>query len=219
MVQEVQRNCKECKEMRMTQRFAYPANDPRPEQLISDITPFEVIGIDHFGPLRTKNGGKGYGLLAVCVATRVLRLEWVDSLDAPETIKALVRLKARHPNLQKVISDNYPSFETLQNVNQDRWEMIAPRAPFQGGLWERAIKTVKRMLSPYLHGIHRVSTWRTLFAVAESVTNAKPLLNLIMDPDQVMITPADLAEAYQLTQLDWGKRGRWEKRWQHLMGV
>lgn len=125
--------------MRLQQRYEYPANAPRPEQLDSDITSFEVIGIDHFGPMRVKNGGKGYILIGACVATRVVRLEWVDSLYAPETERALVRLKARHPNLRRVVSDNFPSFEHIKENNKNRWELIAPRAPYQGGLWERAM--------------------------------------------------------------------------------
>ena len=140
-------------------------------------------------------------------------------MGAPETVRALVRLKARHPNLKKVISDNYPTFEYLKKTNDQRWELIPPRAPYQGGLWERAIKTVKRMLAPYLHGVHSVAIWRTLFAVAESVTNMKPLVQLIMDPEQTVITPQDIMEAYELAKIDWGRKRVWEARWKHLAKI
>ena len=73
------------------------------------------------------------------------------------------------------------------------WHFISPRAPWQGGMYERMIGMVKDALHKALHGrkIH-VEKLVTLLCEVEAVVNNQPLTYLDDDVSNEVLTPAHL---------------------------
>lgn len=49
--------------------------------------------------------------------------------------------------------------------------------------------------------------------------NNKPLVQLINDPHQWVITPEKLVRTYDLAKTEWGLFKVWRKRWIHMAGI
>ncbi len=142
------------------------------DRLLPDKPPFTNVGVDYFGPFDVKRGRstvKRYGVLFTCLTIRAVHIEVADSLDPDSCINALRRFISRRGQVSVMLSDNGTNFvgaerelrEALSNLNHSiienamlqkgiKWVFNSPAASHQGEVWERQIRTVRRILSALL---------------------------------------------------------------------
>jgi len=178
--------------------------------------PFISIGVDYFGPFLVRRGRgreKKYGCLFTCLTTRAVHIEVADSLDTDSFLNCLQRFIARRGEPRLIRSDNGTNFvgaekELKQEIErwnhgriQDelnerriRWLFNPPGASHMGGVWERQIRTVRRVLAGLTRG--RSLTYEmlhTLLTIAEGLVNNRPLTAISDDPrDLEPLTPNHL---------------------------
>ncbi|XP_018375289.1 PREDICTED: uncharacterized protein LOC108769043 [Trachymyrmex cornetzi] len=144
-------------------------------RVTTDIRPFSVCGIDFAGPFSLRESkrrgnlpiSKAYVAVFVCFKTKAVHLELVSSLSTEDFMSAFRRFCARRGTCSHVYSDNgtnlvgaanelkeiYEFLKTQESCIATRlatqnikWHFIPPRSPHFGGLWETAVKSVKRHL-------------------------------------------------------------------------
>ncbi|EYB91440.1 hypothetical protein Y032_0206g1994 [Ancylostoma ceylanicum] len=200
--QQVRKLVSKCVQCRRLNALPYPYPDMTdlPQQRVIRSHPFQHIGLDFFDlPSTHLEAGKthGYGCIFTCMVTRLIHLEMVDSMSTEDFINALRRFVARRGVPDSITCDNAPSFllgasilagspqgETLSSSihnatsNQEiQWNHITPYAPWQGGFYERLIKSVKHALYKSLRGTNHRSGdhLRTILTEIEACLNSRPL--------------------------------------------
>ncbi|XP_068204676.1 uncharacterized protein [Palaemon carinicauda] len=167
-VRQVLQRCVICRKMRnpvLNQKMA-----DLPLERVIPVAPFTHTGVDFFGPQEVKEGRqirKRYGVLFTCLSTRAIHIETANSLDTSSFINALRSFVARRGNVKKICCDNGTNFhgaekelrKSLQEMNDDQvraflskesisWTFNPPTASHMGGVWERQIRTVRKVLTP-----------------------------------------------------------------------
>ncbi|KAJ8704282.1 hypothetical protein PYW08_013006 [Mythimna loreyi] len=146
-----------------------------PEFRVNPERAFYHCGVDYTGFVEVKaNKGrgikttKGYIALFVCMVTKAVHLELVSDLTSSAFLAAVHRMPARRGAPRHMYSDNGTNFvgahrklqeeyHHLQNVFSDKlfteitklnieWHFNAPSWPQAGGLWERAVRSLKHHL-------------------------------------------------------------------------
>ncbi|XP_078483450.1 uncharacterized protein LOC144743487 [Ciona intestinalis] len=163
--------------------------------------PFSFSGMDYFGPFLVKEKRslvKRYGVLFTCLSSRAIHIETANSLDTSSCINALRRFVARRGPVIQIRSDCGTNIvgtrNELQSCQPDQNEIQrfllqhecdlvsfkfnVPHASHMGGVWERQIQTVKRVLAGLL--LQNSSqlddeTFRTFITEVENVVNSRPL--------------------------------------------
>ncbi|GAA53477.1 hypothetical protein CLF_110326, partial [Clonorchis sinensis] len=155
--------------------------------------PFKIVGCDYFGPLTVKNGRKTekrYGCLFTCLQMRAVHLEMAYSLSSDAFIKALMRFIARRGSPEKIISDNGSNFvgaetelkRAIEQISHPlisnellqynvEWQFTPPLSSHRGGVWERLIRSVRRILRS---------------TVNEQDTNDEELVTFLTEAERVM---------------------------------
>lgn len=181
-----------------------------------DLPPFTNTGVDYFGPVEVRKGRgvcKRYGAIFTCLASRAIHLEVAASLETDACINALRRFISRRGQITHLVSDNGTNFigadkelkETLSALNHQQIERVLsplgirrsfnpPAGSHHGGVWERMIRLIRRVLSSVLRqqtldddGLH------TVVCEAEAILNDRPLTKLSDDPsDLEPLTPNHL---------------------------
>ena len=125
--------------------------------------PFTFVGVDYFGPFLVSRGRsmvKRYGCLFTCLTIRAIHIEVAHSLDSSSFIDALERFISRRGRPRVIRSDNGANKElkeAIQDWNQDNiaehlkqkeitWIFNPPYASHMGGVWERQIRSVRRIM-------------------------------------------------------------------------
>lgn len=95
-----------------------------------------------------------------------------------------------------------------------------PRSPHHGGLWEAAVKAVKRHLMRITKGTHlRYEEFHTLLVQIEAILNSRPLTPISSDPeDLISLTPGHFLIGSPLTaypepdiiQIPMNRLSRWQ---------
>ena len=199
--------------------FKQPANPKMaslPAERVDICVPFEVTGMDVFGPLRVKQGGrathKRWVLLFTCLGCRAVHVEVLQDMSTPTTINALVRFHARRPGLRVLYSDNGTNFrgadaelkkaveawnnssmvETM-HLSGIEWRFGPPNCPWFGGIWERLIKSVKKHLAAVLsEEVLQLDVFTTVLVEVEGILNRRPLTYASSDVrDPTVLTPND----------------------------
>lgn len=184
--------------------------------------PFEVTGVDLFGPLFVttkaktraqvvRTSSKRYGVLFTCLKCRAVHLEVALDLSTDSFINCFLRFLARRGAPRIIYSDNGTNFrgasseviEGLKQLDQNRiteamasktveWRFNSPLASHQGGVWERLVRSVKRVLNAQLcvRAINDDSL-NTYLCEVEKIVNDRPLTRMSDDPrDLDCLTPS-----------------------------
>jgi len=189
-------------------------SDLPPERCSTD-PPFTYTGVDFFGPLIVKQGRKEvkrYGSLFTCLASRAIHIEIAASLDTDSFINALRRFISRRGPISQLRCDNGTNFvgaerelrEALSHMNEGKvkdmlmeqsitWIFNPPAASHMGGVWERQIRTVRKVLASLSREFgYKLDdeSLQTLMCEVESIINSRPLTTVSSDPnDTDPLTP------------------------------
>ncbi|KAF4514212.1 UNVERIFIED_CONTAM: hypothetical protein B566_EDAN019445, partial [Ephemera danica] len=178
--------------------------------------PFTNVGLDYFGPMFVKRGRgseKRYGCLFTCLQSRAVHIEVAHSLTTDSFMLALSRFIARRGKPTIVCSDNGSNFvaadrelkECVQNLNAEStidklvdkgidWRFNPPSASHRGGVWERLIRSTRRILNVICREQRMDDEMLlTLMIESERILNNRPLIPASSgDTTKVALTPNDL---------------------------
>lgn len=158
---------------------------PLPPDRVTEMNfvPFLSTGLDYMGPFKVKEAGsimKCYVLLFTCARIRAIHLECLKSLDLATFICTFEVFAARRGKPQLIRSDNFKTFKAaapiLSSRYQIEWKFNTPGAPWQGGFFERLVKSVKTPLRSYL--LKKVITFdnfRHRITLIEHAINSRPI--------------------------------------------
>lgn len=177
-----------------------------PAARVTPSRPFSVIGIDYAGPIQlsSKIGRgakliKGFIVIFVCFATKALHIEVASSLSTQAFINALERFVGRRGVPMEIYTDNGSNFlgakrmlhEYYSILTSDeseikikefarnkgiKWHLIPPLSPHFGGIWERAVKSVKTHLIKSIGKVNRTfEEIQTVLNQIEGILNSRPL--------------------------------------------
>lgn len=196
--------------------------------------PFYHTGVDYTGHVyinfskgRGTKTTKGYIAVFVCLATKAVHLEIVSDMSSSAFLAALRRMVARRGMPHHIYSDQGTNFvganrllqenyEDMQQIFNDsflaevtemniQWHFNAPSWPSAGGLWERAVRSLKFHLKRVV-GEQRLTfeEYSTFLCQVEACLNTRPLCALSEDPEDLSIlTPAHfLTSCSELTIIE-----------------
>ncbi len=204
VVKRVLYECRYCK-----LKFSKPlsqkmANLPK-ERVMSNEPPFSCTDVDYFGPIMVKSGRnelKRYGCLFTCFASRAIHIEIAHSLDTDSFLNAFQRFVARRGQPTMLWSDNGTNFvgakkeldNAIKQLNDSKvnefmlcrsisWKFNPPTASHMGGVWERMIRSVRKVLMAVANQQTLTDeTLTTFMCLAENVVNSRPLSAVSDDP-------------------------------------
>lgn len=248
LLRRIKGQCIVCRKLYAAPCAQKMANLP-PERLVQGGHPFSVVGTDCFGPYMVKLGRsevKRYGCLFTCFATRAIHIEVLDSMDTDSMINALRRFIARRGTPSKVYSDSGSNYIGCKNelsrslnqleksklhnfcLKQDiEWVFNPPCAPHWGGVFERMVQTIKRILLATMTNTRLSDEMlNTLMCEVENLINSRPITKVSNDacdpsalsPSHLLIlrgSPSPLPGAFCVADM---YRRRW-KHVQHLVDV
>ena len=221
---------------------------PLPAVRVHYSPPFSKVGVDYTAdfPIKmsryAKVPQKCYIVLFTCLITRAVHLELVLSNETENFLQALKRMMATRGTpvhmysdnaqyfkkadkfLRETISENNKTLETAAKKFEFKWSYSTELHSSGGGVWERAIKSIKQPLRKLLNSGEVVSyvDFLTLVKTVEAQVNDRPLVSSSENTFDV-ITPSMLClgrrialwqDHFAETQLksDSNERTRWEQR-------
>ncbi|XP_054085566.1 uncharacterized protein LOC128921580 [Zeugodacus cucurbitae] len=198
--------CLVCKISRCTPSQPMMGQLPK-DRLTPFMRPFSYTGIDYFGPVNVTIGRrkeKRWVALFTCLTIRAIHLEVAADLSTDACI-LVIRNFINHRGLPvRIRSDNGKNFVGVNNegkrfhevfdchsiqddlaVRGVEWIFNCPNNPAEGGIWERMVRCVKRVLNMTLKEVApREHTLQNLLIEAENIINSRPLTHLPLSPDQ-----------------------------------
>lgn len=218
---KVTRSCLNCFRLNPSELPIKMGDLPK-DRVTRYLRPFAISGIDYAGPMLIRESrrrgrvhtSKTYIALFICFNTKTIHLELVTDLTTEAFMAALRRFTGRRGICSRLYSDNSTNFvgaaKELNEVygflkeNEEEihtqlarqkieWCFIPTRAPHFGGLWESAVKSVKRQF--YAVAKKLVLTYEecyTLLVEIKAVVNSRPMiLTPCSNPyDLSVLTPA-----------------------------
>ncbi|XP_036319927.1 uncharacterized protein LOC118734312 [Rhagoletis pomonella] len=185
-----------------------PIMGPLPEDRLTPyIRPFSYTGLDYFGPLKVTIGRrteKRWVALFTCLTIRAIHLEVAYDLSTDSCILAIRNFINRRGVPVRLRSDNGKNFVgadqeakrfdevfDCERVSDElstkgvEWIFNCPHNPSEGGIWERMVRCVKRVLSHTLKEVApREHTLQSVIIEAENIVNSRPLTHLPISVDQ-----------------------------------
>ena len=220
-VKRVLSSCAPCKRT-VGKTYVYPGPPPLPEERVKFSVPFQTVGVDYSGAITLSGderevGRKYYICLFTCAATRAIHLELAKDLSAETFLLLFRKFVARRSLPRLMISDNgtyfkstakflleialEPSVQDFLGDHSMEWRFVSPRAPWQGGFYERLIGIVKGTLRKMLFKCRISSTQlETTLAEIEAVVNNRPLTYLGTNcGESTALTPSLLIQGRNIT--------------------
>lgn len=192
------RKCQQCKPFTAIP-FTMPIFAPLPKSRVIIGKPFEVVGLDTMGPLKTTDATI-HVLLITCLKTRAVHLELVESTKTQDILDSLQKFIAKRGMPAEWLSDNATSFVLASKVliqrypeMKIRWTFITPRAPWKGGAWERLNHSIKQGLQRTFGRTKKpTKQYEVLIAAIEGTLNNRPITAVTDDPnDYTTLRPVD----------------------------
>ncbi|XP_051786109.1 uncharacterized protein LOC127528851 isoform X1 [Erpetoichthys calabaricus] len=181
------------------------------DRLAPNQPPFTNVGVDYFGPFLVKRGRslvKRYGVIFTCLTTRAAHIEIAHSLDTDSCIQAILQFTDRRGQVKIMRSDNGTNFvgaerelrETIKKISyammqeQIKWIFNPLSASHQGGVWERQIRSIRKILNSTLNQqTLDDENLPTMMCKVESILNNRPLTKTSDDPNDLEpLTPNHL---------------------------
>ncbi|XP_042239175.1 uncharacterized protein LOC121877477 [Homarus americanus] len=215
------------------------------EAMLPGERPFTYTGTDCFGPFTVRQGRKStkrYVCIFTCLATRAVHLEVLESLDTDALLNTTVRFIARKGTTPKCIrSDNgtnivgackelraavrsWRNDERIHRHFQKKdteWVFNPPAASHMGGVWERQIRTVRKVLRAIV-GTQVLDEYllQTLFCEVEAIINNRPITPASSNVrDLEALTPAHILHGGPHSDLSRGGcllKDSYQRRWRHV---
>lgn len=157
---------------------------------------------------------KRYGLIFTCMTIRAVHLEILPSLTTDAFINALRRFICRRGKPKRLVSDNGTNFVgayrelgvALREWNNKQrlrrfllqemieWSFNPPAASHMGGVWERLIRSVRRVFNAVIRNSSLDDfELQTVMCEIESVVNNRPITPVSSDKDDdEPLTPSHL---------------------------
>lgn len=189
-------HCVICRKLRATPVSQKMADLPLDRAQASP--PFTFCGMDYCGPFMVKEGRKElkrWCCLFTCLSSRAVHLEVVHSLTSSSFINALRRFVSIRGPISMLRCDQATTFvgaerelkDLLSNDCHIEFRMNPPTASHMGGVWERLIGSVRRILDSILllHGSQLDDeSLQTYLCEVASIINGRPLtLENLTDPN------------------------------------
>ena len=217
------------------------------------VYPFAAVGIDYFGPLFVKLGprtrsknpalAKRYGCIFTCLRYRAVHIEVSEDLSTDSFISAILRFVGRRGPPRVIYSDNGSNFkgaeveviEALKSWNLEKiqgslsrrgieWVFNPPGASHQGGVWERLIRSTKKILRS-LVGNRELNdeSLRTFLVEVEKIMNDRPITPVSSDPrDLEALTPSHILLMRQNLSTsikNFDKEQSYKARWEQIQSL
>ena len=203
MVKRVVNSCIDCR-----RRSAKPVHQMMadlPNVRLSVDYPFAAVGIDYFGPFQTRVGRafrKQYGCIFTCLRSRAVHIEVAFSLSIDSFLMAFSRFTNGRGIPKEVFSDRGANFvgaeyelrKMVQSLDNDiigrklleqqiSWHFNPPYSSHRGGIWERMIRSIRRILSAVSREQTMTEeTLMTYLTEVERVLNNRPIVPVQDDP-------------------------------------
>lgn len=187
-----------------------------PKVRVSPAKAFYSTGIDYAGPFILKRGrgrpvGKAYIAIFVCMVYKAIHLEIVHDVSALTFLAALDRFIAmRAGQVRHIYCDNARNFvgargelikareswestevAAFSSANEIKWHFNTPQNPHAGGLWERAVRSVKTHLNRMGGATaYTAEGLSTLLARVTMCLNSRPLSSMSDDPRDMSVLTA-----------------------------
>ena len=168
------------------------------ERLVYQSPPFTNTGVDYFVQFYVtvrRTTEKRWGFLFICLTTRAVHVEIVTSMDTSSCVMGVERLVLRRCTPAMIWSHNCTIFighekELRESIGKwkvvniadelahqgIKWRFNPTSAPHQGGIWERLVRSFKRVLYT-IPGTPRLTdeVLRTAFCLVENAFNLRLL--------------------------------------------
>ena len=221
IVKKVIKSCFVCRRLRgkpLEQKMS-----DLPADRLSEAAPFSHTGLDVFGPFsvtdgkttRSCTGGKKvWAVIFTCLVSRAVHIEPLASMDTSSMKNALRRFLCLRGACVVLRSDQGTNFVGVRNLEESsislddlrkeislhdcQWILNPPKASHFGGVWERKIGSIRRILDAALLqlGPSRLLSrdeFHTLLQEAANIINNTPLWDISHDlRDPYPLTPASL---------------------------
>ena len=199
------------------------------------MPPFSFVRVDYFGPFTVKRGRcsvKRYGVLFICLVLRAIHIEVSHTLDKSSFINALRRFIARRGAVIEIRSDNATNFVGAEKelkllINewnqtaihnfllqkQIKWIFNTPAASHHGGVWERCIRSVRKILNSvvrqqtlddeslttFMCKVENIINSRPLIAVSNNVKDLQPLTpNMLLCLKEEQSLPPGIEDSFDV---------------------
>ena len=196
---------------------------PLPEFRVQESRPFQTTGVDFAGPLYVRTSdqtgtAKTWMVLYTCYSTRAVHLDLVRDMTAETFLRSFRRFVARRGTPARMISDNAKTFKSIAvsitnafespevkkffSVIHVEWRFNLEKVPWQGGVFERMIKSAKRCLRKAIgKNCLTFDELLTLVTEVEGVLNSRPLTYVYSDDITEPLTPSHLLVGYRILTL------------------
>ncbi|XP_018311117.1 uncharacterized protein [Mycetomoellerius zeteki] len=219
-IKKVIKHCVRCFHLKPESRDILMGDLPK-ERVCGNIRAFVNTGTDYAGPFSIREGRrrgrpitrKAWIVIFICCATKAVHLELVSELTTEAFLTALRRFVARRGICKQILSDNGTNYmgaerhlrEVYEFLQKERdtitqhlasqriqWQFMPPKSPNFGGLWEAAVKVVKKHF--YRVTQNQILTFEEFYSILteiEAIMNSRPLCPMSEDPqDLTVLTPA-----------------------------
>ena len=212
-VRNIIKQCRTCRRFE-GEAYTYPAEPPLPEARVTCSHAFNSLGIDYAGPVFIKNVYstdnkdvmfKAWISLITCCSSRCIYLDLATDYSGRSCVLVLRRFINRRGAPSLIISDNGSSF-----INSDvknfvaspniEWRTNIEAAPWQGGFFERMVRSVKRCLKKILFNSRLTyEEMITVLSNVETIVNNRPITYTYDELTQTPLTPNHLLYGRRLS--------------------